>query len=69
MPGKKMNHDKNFTANRAWQDRKRQANADPTHQTFQRLWRLDCLRTRLAEGRMTEKNQAEAKRLGLIAGE
>ena len=49
----------------AWGRRKTEMNADPVAKQFQKIWRIGCLRQRAAENRMTEKNKAEAIRVGI----
>lgn len=63
----KSHHDKrNHRAAEAWAERKKDINANnKTALQFQRLYRINCLKQRQAEGRLTDKNLAEMKRVGL----
>jgi hypothetical protein len=66
MPGRRTKNVTNPQANAAWQTRKREHNAgDTQHQWFQKEYRKACLKTRAAEGRLTEKNKIEMTRLGM----
>ena len=62
---KKENNNRNHQAYEAWGRRKTEMNADPMAKQFQKIWRIGCLRQRIAENRMTEKNKAEAIRVGI----
>lgn len=37
----------------------------PLKKLDQKMWRRDCLRSRIKENKMTDKNKIEAKNLGL----
>lgn len=66
MPGKRTKNVTNPQAHDAWNRRKHEANAANTqHQWFQKEYRKACLKTRAAEGRLSEKNKAEMTRLGM----
>ncbi len=56
---------KNHRSFELWTERKKYANINTTALQFQRLYRIDCLKQRSAEGRLTDKNRAEAERLGV----
>lgn len=57
---------KNHRSFELWSERKRDINAnDGNAVRFQRLYRINCLKQRAAENRLTDKNRAEAGRLGV----
>jgi hypothetical protein len=57
---------KNSSANEAFNRRRAALNqGDTTHFQFQRIFRINCLKQRAAEGRLTEKNQKEIASLGI----
>ncbi len=57
---------KSYTGAAAWKKRKQEYNAtDKLHKMGQRFFREDALFARMEAGKMTDKNWAEAKRLGL----
>lgn len=62
---KKENYDKNHQAAEAWQKRKRELGQTLAYQTAQQMYRRACLQQRADENRLTEKNRAEMKRLGM----
>ena len=61
MPAATKDHrsKKNSQANEAWRRRKQEASLNGTAMQFQRLWRITCLRDRMARGVFSDKNQAE----------
>ena len=57
---------KSYQGAAAWQKRKQEYNAsDKLHKMGQRFFREDALHARMLAGTMTDKNWAEAERLGL----
>lgn len=66
MPAATKDHrsKKNSQANEAF-NRRRAAlsQGDETHRQFQRLWRIACIKDRMARGVFTDKNKAELERL------
>lgn len=60
MPGKRTKTAKNYGANASFKERSRMARAsDLIAQTSQEMFRRSCLKQRIAEGRITEKNKKE----------
>lgn len=65
MPGRKTKNVTNPQAHDAWTRRKKAYNQNDTmHWSFQTMWRRACLKQREVEGRLTEKNKAEMKKIG-----
>jgi hypothetical protein len=57
---------KNSSANEQFNRRRAALNqGNETHNQFQRIFRINCLKQRKAEGRLTEKNQKEIASLGI----
>ena len=66
MPGKKTNKKKNFGAAEAFVKHQREGrDTDVIAKTSQEMYRRAALATRAAENRLTDKNRAEMKRLGM----
>ena len=65
MPAATKDHrsKKSSQGHEAWRRRKQEAGINGTAMQFQRLWRIACLRDRMARGEFSEKNQAELTRL------
>jgi hypothetical protein len=60
MPGKRANYHRNHTAYKEWKERSRMARAsDVVAITSQEMWRRDCLKQRIDDHRITEKNKLE----------
>jgi len=60
MPGKRSKNTRNHRAQEAFKESSRMARAsDVVAQTSQEMFRRDCLKQRIAEGRITEKNKKE----------
>jgi hypothetical protein len=67
MPGRRTKNVTNPQAHDAWNRRKKEINQnDTTHWQFQKMWRQDCLKARAKAGKLTKKNFAECKALGLM---
>jgi uncharacterized protein YgbK (DUF1537 family) len=60
---KKENYKKGFSAHIAWVERKKVEGQTPVRAAAQRDYRIAALQQRLAEGRMTDKNEDELSRL------
>jgi hypothetical protein len=60
MPGKRANYTRSHIAHKEWKERSHMARAsDVVAITSQEMWRRDCLKQRMAEHRITEKNKLE----------
>jgi hypothetical protein len=64
MPGRRTNKNKNYGAHKAFKEHQRTGRAsDVIARTSQEMYRRACLNERMAEGRLTEKNKDEMRRL------
>jgi hypothetical protein len=63
---KKEKTNKNHRANEAWLERKKELNQTLPYQNAQKMYRRACLKVRIAEGRITDKNREEMRRLGMV---
>ena len=60
MPGKRSKNTRNHRAQEEFKERSRMARAsDVVAATSQEMFRRDCLKKRIAENRITEKNKKE----------
>lgn len=67
MPGRRTKNVTKPQEHEAWKQRKKEINQnDIQHWQFQKIWRIDCLKLRGKEGRLSPKNLEECKRLGIM---
>jgi hypothetical protein len=67
MPGRRTKNVTNPQAHDAWMRRKKELRAENTQEIVrQGDWRIACLKARAAKGKLTKKNFAECKALGLM---
>jgi len=60
MPGKRSSYTRSHTAHKEWKERSRMTRAsDLVAITAQEMFRRNCLKQRMAEGWLTEKNKLE----------
>jgi len=70
MPGRRTKNVTNPQAHDAWMKRKKELRAsDEVAVMRQGDWRAACLRARAAKGKLTTKNFAECKTLGLMGAQ
>ncbi len=63
---KKEKNQRNHRGYEMWVERKRESNAGIEFRTVQAMYRRACLKVRIAEGRITDKNREEMRRLGMV---
>ena len=67
MPGRRTKNVTNPQAHEAWMKRKKEQRSENALEIVrQGDWRIACLRARAAKGKLTAKNFAECKTLGLM---
>jgi len=63
---KKEKNSRNHRGFEAWVERKRELGQTLPYQNAQKMYRRACLKVRIAEGRITDKNREEMRRLEMV---
>lgn len=63
---KKEKNSRNHRGFEAWEARKREIGQTLPYQNAQKMWRRACLKIRITEDRITDKNREEMRRLGMV---
>lgn len=64
---KKEKNSRNHRGFEAWETRKHEVGQTLPYQNAQKMYRRACLKQRIDEDRITDKNREEMRRLGMVS--